>query len=42
MTDAERAAAGITMPDATHTATALDAITAILPPQIILDFSIRH
>jgi hypothetical protein len=42
MTDAERAAAGITVPDATSTTTALDAITAIVPPQIFLDFSIRH
>ena len=42
MTDVERAAAGITVPDTTHTATALDAITALLPPQLLLDFSIRH
>jgi len=42
MTDVERAAAGITVPDTTPTPTAADAITALLPPQILLDFSIRH
>ena len=42
MTDAERAAAGITVPDTTPTPTALEAILEILPPLLLLDFSIRH
>ena len=42
MTDAERAAAGITVPDAIHTATAIQAILELLPPLLLLDFSIRH
>jgi len=42
MTDAERAAAGITVPDAEKTPTAPEAILEILPPLLLLDFSIRH
>jgi len=42
MTDAERAAAGITVPDATPTPTEPEAILEILPPLLLLDFSIRH
>ena len=42
MTDAERAAAGITIPDPIKTATAIEAILELLPPLLLLDFSIRH
>ena len=42
MTDAERAAAGITVSDTTKTAATPDAIAMIPPPLLVLDFSIRH
>jgi len=41
MTDAERAAAGITVPDATRTAASPDAIRTMDPPSLRLDFSKR-
>jgi len=42
MTDAERAAAGITVPDAIKTAESPERISRIVPPLLLLDFSIRH
>jgi len=42
MTDAERAAAGITVPDAIKTATSPERISRIVPPLLLLDFSIRR
>ena len=41
-TDADRAAAGLTMPAVGPTPTSADAIMALDPPQQLLDFSIRH
>ena len=42
MTDAERAAAGISVPDGTATATSADTVAELEPPLLLLDFSIRH
>ena len=42
MTDADRAAAGITVPDATQTAASADAVAALEPPLLLLDFHLRH
>jgi len=42
MTDAERAAAGLTVPDRIPTPTDPEAISAIKPPLLLLDFRIRH
>jgi hypothetical protein len=42
MTDGERAAAGLTVPDTTPTPTDREAIFAIVPPLLLLDFSIRR
>ena len=41
-TDAERAAAGITVPDTTGTAAAADAVMSVPSPLILLDFSVRR
>ena len=41
-TDAERAAAGITVPDTTGTATPGEKIMTIPPPLMLLDFSVRR
>ncbi len=42
MTDAERAAAGISVPDTEKTPTSPDAVAELEPPLLQLDFSIRH
>jgi hypothetical protein len=42
MTDPERAAAGLIVPDPTKSATAPDAVAELTPPLLLLDFSIRH
>lgn len=41
-TDADRAAAGLTVPDTTITRTAPDSVKTIPPPVLILDFSLRR
>lgn len=42
MTDGERAAAGLTVPDTTPTPTDPEAIFVVEPPLLLLDFSKRH
>ena len=42
MTDSDRGAAGLTIPDTILTPTSLELIDTILPPMLLLDFSIRH
>jgi len=42
MTNPARGAAGLTIPDTILTPTPMDLIYSILPPLLLLDFSIRH
>ena len=42
LTDAERAAAGITVPDTDKTSTKPDTVAELEPPLLLLDFHIRH
>ena len=42
MTDADRAAAGITVPDLNHTPPPPDTVAEMEPPLLLLDFHLRH
>ena len=42
MTDADRAAAGLTVPDTPGSPTSADTVAELEPPLLLLDFGIRH